>query len=58
MHYQTVDYTDSGVAITMPAEIADQWEAMPPEVRAEFLAAIEKQTADGWDSTDHHEWIG
>lgn len=56
--YQTVDYTDSGVAITMPAEIADQWDAMPYEVRAEFMAAVEAQIKAGGDASGAHEWSG
>ena len=57
-HYQTVDYTDSGVAITMPAEIAADWDAMPAEVRAEFMAAVEAQINAGGDATGQHEWSG
>lgn len=56
--YQTVDYTDSGVAITMPADIAHQWDAMPAEVRAEFMASVEAQIKTGGDATGHHDWIG
>lgn len=56
--YQTVDYTDSGVAITMPVEIADQWDAMPHEVRAEFMAAVEAQIKAGGDASGTHEWSG
>lgn len=57
-HYQTVDYTESGIAITMPAEIADQWDAMPAQVREEFMASIEAQMSAGGFENEHHEWIG
>lgn len=54
--YQTVDYTDTGIAITMPKEVADQWDMMPAEVRAEFMRAIETQMTG--DADGIHEWIG
>lgn len=57
-HYQTVDYTDTGVAITMPAEIAHQWDEMPAEVRAEFMASVEAQIKAGGDASGHHDWNG
>lgn len=56
--YQTVDYTDSGVAITMPKEIADEWDMLPADVRAEFMAHLEQQIAAGGDASGTHEWNG
>jgi hypothetical protein len=42
-NYVTVDYTDGGIAITMPVEIAAEWEAMPYDARQDFMQEIDAQ---------------
>lgn len=55
---QTVDYTDTGIAIVMPQEIADQWDMMPAEVREEFMRAVSAQMGKESGPEGVHEWIG
>jgi hypothetical protein len=52
LQFQIVDYTDSGVAVKMPVDLVPQWEAMPAEVRAQFLADVDQQHFDD----ELHEW--
>lgn len=42
-NYVTVDYTDGGVAITMPVEVVSTWKEMPYEARQEFMQEIDAQ---------------
>lgn len=39
----TVDYTDGGIAITVPHSIKSQWEEMPWEARQDFMRSVDEQ---------------
>lgn len=52
---QTVDYTDGGIAITMPAEVAELWETLPLEERDSFRADIDRMNRA---ASGLREWQG
>lgn len=57
LQYQIVDYTDGGIAVKMPVEMVPQWEAMPAEVRAQFMADVDaKKAAGDGDASGYQDW--
>lgn len=59
LDFQVVDYTEGGLAIKMPVDLVPQWDAMPPETRAQFMADIDQQHLHGGPRADgYHDWQG
>lgn len=56
LNFQVVDYTDGGIAVKMPVELVPQWEAMPAETRAEFMADVDRQHFGEGDINQLHDW--
>ena len=47
----TVDYTDGGIAITIPEAIRHEWDNMPYDAQQEFLRHVDAQAQEGFEDT-------